>query len=133
MLARQNGKDIKYENKKQNSYNFLGDYLDILAVSCDSFDEETNQLIGRQQGGKSHVDALMKVRRWCHDYKVSDVYWSVPDSLIHSLNHSFTHLLTHSLTHSFTHLLTHSLTHSLIPQPSVPMLLHFGRLGMLRF
>ncbi|XP_056152034.1 S-adenosylmethionine-dependent nucleotide dehydratase RSAD2 [Lampris incognitus] len=48
-----------------------GEHLDILAISCDSFDEETNQLIGRAQGRKSHLDNLHKVRRWCQQYKVA--------------------------------------------------------------
>lgn len=48
-----------------------GDYLDILAISCDSFEEETNQLIGRTQGRKSHVEGLFKIRCWCQQYKVA--------------------------------------------------------------
>lgn len=48
-----------------------GDYLDILAISCDSFDEATNQLIGRAQGRKSHLDSLYKIRNWCQQYKVA--------------------------------------------------------------
>uniref|UniRef100_A0A671KHS6 S-adenosylmethionine-dependent nucleotide dehydratase RSAD2 n=1 Tax=Sinocyclocheilus anshuiensis TaxID=1608454 RepID=A0A671KHS6_9TELE len=48
-----------------------GDYLDILAVSCDSFNEDTNKVIGRGQGRKSHLDKLHKVRDWCRDYKVA--------------------------------------------------------------
>lgn len=48
-----------------------GDYLDILAVSCDSFEEDTNQLIGRTQGRKSHLDGLYKVRQWCQQFKVA--------------------------------------------------------------
>ncbi|XP_017330837.1 S-adenosylmethionine-dependent nucleotide dehydratase RSAD2 [Ictalurus punctatus] len=48
-----------------------GEYLDILAVSCDSFDEETNQVIGRAQGRKSHIDNLYKVRNWCKEYRVA--------------------------------------------------------------
>lgn len=48
-----------------------GDYLDILAISCDSFDEDTNQLIGRTQGKKSHLDSLYKIRQWCQQYKVA--------------------------------------------------------------
>ncbi|KAM4625369.1 S-adenosylmethionine-dependent nucleotide dehydratase RSAD2 [Polymixia lowei] len=48
-----------------------GDYLDILAISCDSFNEETNQLIGRAQGRKSHLDNLYKVRNWCRQYQVA--------------------------------------------------------------
>lgn len=48
-----------------------GEDLDILAVSCDSFDEATNQLIGRTQGRKSHIDNLHKIRNWCQQYKVA--------------------------------------------------------------
>ncbi len=48
-----------------------GDDLDILAISCDSFDEDTNQLIGRAQGRKSHLDNLYKIRNWCKQYKVA--------------------------------------------------------------
>lgn len=50
---------------------FPGDYLDILAISCDSFNEETNQLIGRAQGRKSHLDSLYKIRHWCNEYMVA--------------------------------------------------------------
>nr|BAE30787.1 unnamed protein product [Mus musculus]BAE30790.1 unnamed protein product [Mus musculus]BAE30927.1 unnamed protein product [Mus musculus] len=48
-----------------------GEYLDILAISCDSFDEQVNALIGRGQGKKNHVENLQKLRRWCRDYKVA--------------------------------------------------------------
>ncbi|XP_027793702.2 S-adenosylmethionine-dependent nucleotide dehydratase RSAD2 [Marmota flaviventris] len=48
-----------------------GDYLDILAISCDSFDEEVNVLIGRGQGKKNHVENLQKLRKWCKDYRVA--------------------------------------------------------------
>ncbi|PNI72864.1 RSAD2 isoform 1 [Pan troglodytes] len=48
-----------------------GEYLDILAISCDSFDEEVNVLIGRGQGKKNHVENLQKLRRWCRDYRVA--------------------------------------------------------------
>ncbi|XP_003962537.1 S-adenosylmethionine-dependent nucleotide dehydratase RSAD2 [Takifugu rubripes] len=48
-----------------------GDYLDILAISCDSFNEDTNQLIGRAQGKKSHIENLYKIRGWCARYKVA--------------------------------------------------------------
>ncbi|NWX95997.1 RSAD2 protein, partial [Nothoprocta ornata] len=48
-----------------------GEYLDILAISCDSFDEEVNVLIGRGQGKKSHVEKLHKLRKWCRDYAVA--------------------------------------------------------------
>lgn len=48
-----------------------GQYLDILAISCDSFDEATNKAIGRGQGNRNHVDKLMKICSWCHEYKVA--------------------------------------------------------------
>lgn len=48
-----------------------GEHLDILAVSCDSFFEEVNKLIGRGQGKKNHVEKLMKIRKWCRDYNVA--------------------------------------------------------------
>ncbi|XP_018413222.1 PREDICTED: radical S-adenosyl methionine domain-containing protein 2 [Nanorana parkeri] len=48
-----------------------GEHLDILAVSCDSFVEEVNKLIGRGQGKKNHVEKLMKIRKWCQDYNVA--------------------------------------------------------------
>ncbi|XP_066445318.1 S-adenosylmethionine-dependent nucleotide dehydratase RSAD2 [Eleutherodactylus coqui] len=48
-----------------------GKHLDILAVSCDSFNEEVNKLIGRGQGKKNHVEKLMKIRQWCCDYNVA--------------------------------------------------------------
>ncbi|NXW07522.1 RSAD2 protein, partial [Fregetta grallaria] len=48
-----------------------GDYLDILAISCDSFDENVNILIGRGQGKKNHVENLQKLRQWCREYAVA--------------------------------------------------------------
>lgn len=47
------------------------EYLDILAISCDSFDEQVNVLIGRGQGKKNHVQNLQKLRTWCRDYRVA--------------------------------------------------------------
>lgn len=56
---------------KENWFKKYGDYLDILAISCDSFDEDTNRLIGRTQGRKSHVENLYKIRGWCQQYRVA--------------------------------------------------------------
>uniref|UniRef100_A0A8C3AJS0 S-adenosylmethionine-dependent nucleotide dehydratase RSAD2 n=2 Tax=Cyclopterus lumpus TaxID=8103 RepID=A0A8C3AJS0_CYCLU len=56
---------------KEKWFQKYGDDLDILAISCDSFDEATNQRIGRAQGRKSHVDNLHKIRNWCQQYKVA--------------------------------------------------------------
>lgn len=49
-----------------------GDYLDILAISCDSFDDDTNERIGRGQGsqGNRHVEKLRQIHDWCREYKV---------------------------------------------------------------
>ncbi|KAK9879884.1 hypothetical protein WA026_008384 [Henosepilachna vigintioctopunctata] len=47
-----------------------GKYVDILAISCDSFQEETNQAIGRGQGNKSHITQLFKIKKWCNQYNV---------------------------------------------------------------
>lgn len=49
----------------------VGEYLDILAISCDSFNEETNFTIGRYQGNKNHLTSLKSVQSWCHQYKVA--------------------------------------------------------------
>lgn len=45
-----------------------GRYIDILAVSCDSFDEETNITIGRGDG--YNVEKLRKIADWCKQYGV---------------------------------------------------------------
>ncbi|XP_045170427.2 radical S-adenosyl methionine domain-containing protein 2-like isoform X4 [Mercenaria mercenaria] len=55
----------------ENWFKKYGEYLDILAVSCDSFDPDTNEKIGRQQGQKNHLDSLLRVRRLCMEYKVA--------------------------------------------------------------
>ncbi|MEE6522818.1 hypothetical protein FKM82_021436 [Ascaphus truei] len=52
-------------------FKMYGEHLDILAVSCDSFDEEVNKLIGRGQGKRNHVGNLMKITKWCRDYNVA--------------------------------------------------------------
>ena len=58
--------------EKPNSDRFpSGEYLDILAISCDSFDEQVNVLIGRGQGKKNHVENLQKLRTWCKEYRVA--------------------------------------------------------------
>lgn len=42
-----------------------------MAVSCDSFNEETIRLIGRHQHGKDHLRCLENVRDWCRKYHVA--------------------------------------------------------------
>jgi len=45
-----------------------GQYVDIFAVSCDSFDEVTNIRIGRGDG--YNVKRLKQIAQWCKDYNV---------------------------------------------------------------
>ena len=49
-----------------------GYYLDIMAVSVDSFDKEVNDKIGRRsrKSGSSHLESLSLVRDWCREYSV---------------------------------------------------------------
>ncbi|KAF2168400.1 hypothetical protein M409DRAFT_65407 [Zasmidium cellare ATCC 36951] len=42
-----------------------GKYVDVLGVSCDSFDEETNIRIGRGTG--DNVKKLFEIRDWCRE------------------------------------------------------------------
>lgn len=44
-------------------------WLDILAISCDSFDSPTNQKIGRGKDGKN-VERLRNIAAWCRTYNV---------------------------------------------------------------
>lgn len=43
-------------------------YLDILAISVDSFDESTNIKIGRGRG--RHLEKLTKISEWCAEYGI---------------------------------------------------------------
>ena len=45
-----------------------GRHIDILAISCDSFDEATNLKIGRGTG--SNVEQLHRVKAWCDKYGI---------------------------------------------------------------
>lgn len=44
-----------------------GSYLDVMAISCDSFDSETNVRLGRVDSGKKgqHVARVFEVVDWC--------------------------------------------------------------------
>jgi radical S-adenosyl methionine domain-containing protein 2 len=46
-----------------------GQYLDIMAISCDSFDTDTNVKQGRAENGTSrtHIDNVFKVSQWAKD------------------------------------------------------------------
>ncbi|KAK7885497.1 hypothetical protein LTR67_010290 [Exophiala xenobiotica] len=58
-----NGSHIREDWLKQHAHN-----LDILAVSCDSFDEPTNIAIGRGKG--THIAQLYRIADWCRTYGV---------------------------------------------------------------
>ena|SRR5271170_6307117 len=45
-----------------------GSNIDILAVSCDSFDEATNIQIGRGSGNQ--MPQLYKIASWCRQYGI---------------------------------------------------------------
>ncbi|KAF8244927.1 radical SAM enzyme [Wilcoxina mikolae CBS 423.85] len=45
-----------------------GKYIDILAVSCDSFNEETNVIIGRGKG--THIQKTREVSQLCREYGI---------------------------------------------------------------
>ena len=45
-----------------------GQYLDMMAISCDSFDAETNVKLGRAEKGKwTHIQRVFQVADWCRD------------------------------------------------------------------
>lgn len=51
---------------------FSGDYLDILAISCDSFDPDVNRTIGRYAGPRTdHIGKLHQIKAWCEQYRVA--------------------------------------------------------------
>ena len=54
-----------------NLLNFTGEHLDILAISCDSFDEATNEEIGRHHKSIHHLESLVCIREWCQTYQVA--------------------------------------------------------------
>lgn len=58
-----NGSLIREDWIKKHARN-----LDILAISCDSFDEETNTKIGRGTG--EHIAQLHRIAGWCKTYGV---------------------------------------------------------------
>lgn len=50
---------------KEKWFQDYGEYLDIIAVSCDSFNEEVNRKIGRFENKKAHIEGLLNIRDWC--------------------------------------------------------------------
>ncbi|KAG0213687.1 hypothetical protein BGX28_003841 [Mortierella sp. GBA30] len=53
---------------RRSFFEKYSDYLDILAVSCDSFDEYTNMQIGRGQG--NHLEVVQQVADLCREFGV---------------------------------------------------------------
>jgi radical S-adenosyl methionine domain-containing protein 2 len=53
---------------RENFIKKHGANIDILAVSCDSFDEDTNIKIGRGSGNQ--VPQLYKIGSWCREYGI---------------------------------------------------------------
>jgi radical S-adenosyl methionine domain-containing protein 2 len=45
-----------------------GRFVDVMGVSCDSFNEDTNELIGRGTG--NNVQQLFRIRDWCRKLKI---------------------------------------------------------------
>jgi radical S-adenosyl methionine domain-containing protein 2 len=60
-------------------------YLDILAISCDSFDDECNRQAGRTNGHATHsqISHVRRVRDLCYKY---NVIFKI-NSVIHKLNY----------------------------------------------
>jgi radical S-adenosyl methionine domain-containing protein 2 len=45
-----------------------GKYLDVMAISCDSFDADVNVRLGRgEHGSGKHVVRVFQVAAWCRD------------------------------------------------------------------
>lgn len=48
-----------------------GKYLDVMAISCDSFDAEVNIRLGRtEKGAGNHIGRVFQVAEWCREYNI---------------------------------------------------------------
>ena len=56
---------------RKSWFDKYGEYLDIMAISVDSFDELTNEEIGRKVKGKRHLHGLHNVHAWCEQFHVA--------------------------------------------------------------
>jgi len=76
---------------KERWFQEYGRYLDILAISCDSFDEDTNKKIGRYSAREeqNHVRNMEKIRSWCYTYNVLFKINSVINT--HNINEDMNH------------------------------------------
>ena len=55
---------------KEEWFQKYGDFLDIIAISCDSFVESTLETIGRGTSGSAHIRKLSNIAEWCKKYNV---------------------------------------------------------------
>lgn len=69
-----------------------GSYLDIMGVSCDSFDDDTNLRIGRSENGRGiHKTKVFQVADWCRDrgikFKLNTVVnrYNVDEDMSHGI------------------------------------------------
>ncbi|EGP90894.1 uncharacterized protein MYCGRDRAFT_51997 [Zymoseptoria tritici IPO323] len=66
-----------------------GKFVDVLGVSCDSFDEATNLKIGRGTG--ENVKTLFKIREWCRElgikFKLNTVVlrWNWEEDMVETI------------------------------------------------
>lgn len=49
-------------------FKYYGKYVDIIAISIDSFNEATNIEIGRGNG--KHLSTLSRITEWCREYEI---------------------------------------------------------------
>ncbi|CAG7829396.1 unnamed protein product [Allacma fusca] len=66
---------------KKGFFEKYGAFLDILAISVDSFDEDTNVKIGRGKG--NHLKQLGNISKWCREHNVKFKL----NSVINKYNH----------------------------------------------
>jgi len=58
-------------SKSRNWFAQYGKYIDILAISCDSTDEDTNKLIGRASGARGkQLEYLREAKKLCDEHKI---------------------------------------------------------------
>jgi radical S-adenosyl methionine domain-containing protein 2 len=59
-----NGSKITEKFLRENA-----EFIDILAISCDSFNPETNIKIGRGKTGQN-VEQMLRISGWCREYGI---------------------------------------------------------------
>ena len=64
---------------KRSFFVKFGEFIDIIAVSCDSFNEDTNIQIGRGNGNQ--VEKLKMISQWCLEFNIKFKINSVINNL----------------------------------------------------